>query len=135
MLIEVNNMKSTFFVFIIILSFCPKLMFLIASIPGPIMWGTVGAMSIMVLMSGLRSMHHLELTDRNILIIGVPVFITVCVSIFNADSLELEEAKDIHTSLRKAAGLMKFVQDTMIPQMVEKTKDGSGMMSAIYALT
>lgn len=66
---------------VIILSFCPKLMFLIASIPGPIMWGTLGAMSIMVLMSGLRSMHHIELSDRNILIIGVPVFITVCVSL------------------------------------------------------
>ncbi len=68
-------------VIIIVLSFCPKLMFLIASIPGPIMWGTLGAMSIMVLMSGLRSMHHMELSDRNILIIGVPVFITVCVSL------------------------------------------------------
>jgi uracil-xanthine permease len=68
-------------VIIIFLSFCPKLMFLIASIPGPIMWGTLGAMSIMVLMSGLRSIHHLELNDRNILIIGIPVFITVCVSL------------------------------------------------------
>ena len=68
-------------VIIIVLSFCPKLMFLIASIPGPIMWGTLGVMSIMVLMSGLRSMRHIELSDRNILIIGVPVFITVCVSL------------------------------------------------------
>jgi uracil-xanthine permease len=68
-------------IIIIALSFCPKLMFLIASIPGAIMWGTVGAMSIMVLMSGFRSMHHIELNDRNILIIGIPIFITVCVSL------------------------------------------------------
>ena len=66
---------------IIVLSLCPKLMFLIASIPGAIMWGTLGAMSIMVLMSGFRSMHHEELNDRNILVIGIPVFITVCVSL------------------------------------------------------
>ncbi len=72
-------------IIIIILSFCPKLMFLIASIPGPIMWGTLGAMSIMVLMSGFRSMHHVDLNDRNILIIGVPVFITVCVSLMPAE--------------------------------------------------
>jgi uracil-xanthine permease len=68
-------------IIIIVLSLCPKLMFLIASIPGAIMWGTLGAMSIMVLMSGFRSMHHEELDDRNILIIGIPVFITVCVSL------------------------------------------------------
>jgi xanthine/uracil permease len=48
------------------------------------MWGVLGAMSIMVLMSGFRSMHHIELSDRNILIIGIPVFITVCVSLLPA---------------------------------------------------
>lgn len=75
-------------IIIIVLSFCPKLMFLIASIPGPIMWGTLGAMSIMVLMSGFRSMHHIELSDRNVLIIGIPVFITVCVSLLPQDIVD-----------------------------------------------
>jgi uracil-xanthine permease len=70
---------------IIVLSLCPKLMFLIASIPGPIMWGVLGAMCIMVLMSGFRSMHHVELNDRNILIIGIPIFITICVSLLSAE--------------------------------------------------
>jgi uracil-xanthine permease len=72
-------------VIIVVLSLCPKLMFLIASIPGPIMWGTLGVMCIMVLMSGFRAMHHLELNDRNILIIGIPVFVTVCVSLLPAE--------------------------------------------------
>ncbi len=72
-------------IIIIVLSFCPKLMFLIASIPGPVMFGTLGAMSIMVLMSGLRSMHDIKLDDRNILIVGIPVFITVCVSLLPAE--------------------------------------------------
>ena len=30
----------------------------------------------------------------------------------------MEEAKDIHTSLRKASGIMKFVQDTLLPQVI-----------------
>jgi uracil-xanthine permease len=72
-------------VIIVVLSLCPKLMFLIASIPGPIMWGTLGVMCIMVLMSGFRAMHHLELNDRNILIIGIPIFVTVCVSLLPAE--------------------------------------------------
>ena len=33
-------------------------------------------------------------------------------------SLKMEEAKDIHTSLRKASGIMKFVQDTLLPQVI-----------------
>jgi xanthine/uracil permease len=39
----------------------------------------------MVLMSGFRAMHHLELNDRNILIIGIPIFVTVCVSLLPAE--------------------------------------------------
>ena len=33
----------------------------------------------------------------------------------------------MHTSLRKAAGLIKFVQDTLIPQLVEKAANGSDL--------
>ena len=33
----------------------------------------------------------------------------------------------MHTSLRKAAGLIKFVQDTLIPQLVEKASNGSDL--------
>lgn len=66
---------------IVVLSFCPKLMNLIAVIPGPVMWGTLGAMAIMILVSGLRAIHPFELDDRNIILVGVPVFVTICVAI------------------------------------------------------
>jgi len=41
--------------------------------------------------------------------------------------LDMEEAKKVHTSLRKAAGLIKFVQDTLLPQLVEKAPFGSDL--------
>ena len=41
--------------------------------------------------------------------------------------LDMEEAKNVHTSLRKAGGLIKFVQDTLIPQLVEKPISGSDL--------
>jgi len=41
--------------------------------------------------------------------------------------LDMEEAKKVHTSLRKAAGLIKFVQDTLVHQLVEKVKHGSDL--------
>ncbi len=40
---------------------------------------------------------------------------------------QMEEAKHIHSSLRKAAGIIKFVQDTLVPQLVERVVDGSDL--------
>ena len=39
----------------------------------------------------------------------------------------MEEAKEVHTCLRKAAGLVKFVQDSLVPQLSEKTVDGGDL--------
>lgn len=41
--------------------------------------------------------------------------------------IKMEEAKEVHSSLRKAAGIVKFVQDTLIPQLVEKSTNGSDL--------
>ena len=34
--------------------------------------------------------------------------------------ISMEEAKEVHTSLKKAAGVVKFVQETLLPQLLEK---------------
>jgi len=41
--------------------------------------------------------------------------------------IKMEEAKEVHTSLRKAAGLVKFVQDTLLAQLIDKSDDGGDM--------
>lgn len=41
--------------------------------------------------------------------------------------IKMEEAKEVHSSLRKAAGIVKFVQDTLIPQLGEKSANGSDL--------
>jgi len=41
--------------------------------------------------------------------------------------IKMEEAKEVHTSLRKAAGIVKFVQDTLIPQLAERSADGGDL--------
>lgn len=43
------------------------------------------------------------------------------------EDLKMEEAKEIHTGLRKAAGLITFVKDTLIPQLMEQPLDGSDL--------
>merc|ERR1719483_1489993 len=41
--------------------------------------------------------------------------------------ISMEEAKEVHTSLKKAAGVVKFVQETLIPQLAEKSANGSDL--------
>lgn len=41
--------------------------------------------------------------------------------------IKMEEAKEVHTSLRKAAGLVKFVQDTLLAQLSEPSQDGGDL--------
>ena len=41
--------------------------------------------------------------------------------------ISMEEAKEVHTSLKKAAGIVKFVQDTLLPQLAERSADGGDL--------
>merc|ERR1711990_1004497 len=41
--------------------------------------------------------------------------------------IKMEEAKEVHSSLRKAAGLIKFVQETLVTQLSEKSVDGGDL--------
>jgi len=41
--------------------------------------------------------------------------------------VKVEEAKEVHTSLKKAAGMFLFVQDNLLPQLVEKGPDGGDL--------
>jgi len=41
--------------------------------------------------------------------------------------ISMDEAKDVHTSLKKAAGIIKFVQDSLLPQLGERAEDGGDL--------
>lgn len=41
--------------------------------------------------------------------------------------ISMEEAKEVHTSLKKAAGIVKFVQGTLLPQLEENGVDGGDL--------
>lgn len=49
------------------------------------------------------------------------------------EDLKMDDAKEIHSSLRKAAGLVVFVKDTMLPQLVEKPVQGSDLDIRVIA--
>jgi NCS2 family nucleobase:cation symporter-2 len=59
------------------MALCPKLMYLIAVVPGSVVWGIYGVICIMIMMSGLMSIRNYSLTERNVLVIGTTVLTTI----------------------------------------------------------
>jgi len=49
------------------------------------------------------------------------------------EDLQMEEAKEVHTALRKAAGLIDFVKDTLTPQLVEKPGEGTDLDTRVIS--
>jgi len=69
-------------ILVIILAFIPKLMYVIASLPGIVLWGVLLALTVSILMSGMQSLSRYKINERNVLIIGIPIAITLFVSMF-----------------------------------------------------
>lgn len=61
----------------IVMAFCPKLLYLIAIVPSSVIWGVYGIVAISVLMSGFSSIRKYPTTERNNLIVGVSILLTV----------------------------------------------------------
>jgi NCS2 family nucleobase:cation symporter-2 len=55
----------------------PKLMYLIAVVPSSVVWGIYGVICVAVLNSGLVSIRNYPQTERNNLILGISVLITI----------------------------------------------------------
>ena len=61
----------------IAMALCPKLMFLIAIVPGSVIWGIYGVICIAVMMSGLASIRNYPLSERNNLVLGITILATI----------------------------------------------------------
>ncbi|MPW24707.1 xanthine permease [Alkalibaculum sp. M08DMB] len=59
------------------MAFSPKLMFLIAIVPAPVIWGVYGIVCIAVLMSGINSIKRYPTTERNNLVVGIAILATI----------------------------------------------------------
>ena len=69
-------------ILVIVLAFIPKLMYVIASLPGIVLWGVLLALTVSIFMSGLQSLSRYRISERNMIIIGVPIAVTLLVSMF-----------------------------------------------------
>lgn len=65
----------------IAMALCPKLMYLIAVVPSSVIWGVYAVICIMVMMSGLSSIRSYPMSERNNLVFGMSVLVTIGVSL------------------------------------------------------
>ncbi|MHB8076423.1 uracil-xanthine permease family protein [Desulfosporosinus fructosivorans] len=66
---------------VIAMALCPKLMSLIAAVPGSVIWGVFAVICILILSSGFQSISHFKFSERNYMIIGISVLATIGASL------------------------------------------------------
>lgn len=65
----------------IVMALCPKLMFLIAVVPGSVIWGIYGIISIAIMLSGMSCVGKYLSSERNGMVFGISILATVGTSL------------------------------------------------------
>lgn len=69
------------------LGLVPKLSAAITCIPEPVINGIFGVVCIAIVMNGLKVIQHIEIDDRNMIVIGLPILLTIGATILPKDVL------------------------------------------------
>ncbi|WHY78181.1 nucleobase:cation symporter-2 family protein [Neobacillus sp. WH10] len=64
-------------IILICLGLIPKLSAIITCIPDPVINGIFGVVCVAIVMNGLKVIQHVVIDDRNMMVIGVPILLTV----------------------------------------------------------
>ncbi len=64
-------------IILVILGLIPKLSAIITCIPEPVINGIFGIVCVAIVMNGLKVIQHIEINDRNMMVIGIPILLTL----------------------------------------------------------
>ncbi|KKK38111.1 xanthine/uracil permease [Mesobacillus campisalis] len=64
-------------VILVILGLIPKLSAIITCIPEPVINGIFGIVCVAIVMNGLKVIQHIDINDRNMMVIGIPILLTL----------------------------------------------------------
>src|SRR5690606_19643625 len=64
-------------VILIVLGLIPKLSAVITCIPEPVINGIFGVVCVAIVMNGLKVIQHVDIDDRNMMVIGIPILLTI----------------------------------------------------------
>ncbi|GIP34900.1 uracil-xanthine permease family protein [Paenibacillus sp. J2TS4] len=74
-------------ILLVCLGLLPKLSALITCVPEPVINGIFGIVAVAVMTNGLKVIQHAPINERNMLIIGVPILLTIAVTVLPKDVL------------------------------------------------
>lgn len=64
-------------VILIALGLLPKLSAVITCVPEPVIQGIFGVVCVAIVMNGMKVIQHVDIDDRNMMVIGVPILLTI----------------------------------------------------------
>ncbi|QGP92572.1 Uric acid permease PucK [Neomoorella glycerini] len=113
-------------VILIILGMLPKLMNIIACIPGTVINGVFGVVCVVIAMNGFRVVRQVELDERNMLVVGLPILLTLAATLMPKDLLySLPSLVNYLVSSGIAVGaLSAVVLNLIIPPAPKTTAQG-----------
>ncbi|AST90177.1 uracil-xanthine permease family protein [Sutcliffiella cohnii] len=72
---------------LVLLGLLPKLSALITCVPAPVINGIFGVVCITIAMNGFKVIQHVVLDDRNMIVIGLPILLTIGVTVMPSEIL------------------------------------------------
>lgn len=73
---------------LIALGLVPKLSAAITCIPEPVINGIFGIVCVAIVTNGMKVIQHISLNDRNMMVIGLPILLTIAVTVLPKDALQ-----------------------------------------------
>jgi uracil-xanthine permease len=64
-------------IILIVLGLVPKLSAVITCVPEPVIQGIFGVVCVAIVMNGMKVIQHVVIDDRNMMVIGVPILLTI----------------------------------------------------------
>lgn len=75
-------------IILIALGLVPKLSAAITCIPEPVINGIFGIVCVAIVTNGLKVIQHITIDERNMMVIGLPILLTIAVTVLPKDALQ-----------------------------------------------
>jgi Xanthine/uracil permeases len=113
-------------IILLALGLIPKLSVLITCIPEPVINGIFAIVCVAILMNGMKVIQPLKIDDRNMMIVGIPIALTLGLTVFPKDVLNtLPDIVNYILSSGTAVGaIAALVLNLVIPKGKEEKNEG-----------
>lgn len=105
-------------IILVVLGLIPKLMGIVASIPSPVIAGVFAVLTVLIMLEGLKVVVRYPLNERNALILGLPILLTLGASMLPDDYLRSlpSFANYILSAVIAIAAIGAIILNIMLPK-------------------